>query len=365
MFSPLDPSKLKAEANNFTIVRLVLSSAVIYTHSYWLLMGVSGRDDLSDFLGAPISVFAVDGFFFLSGFLVYPSLMRFGRSTPFLTARGARLWPGLAVSIFLTVVGGAFVTSAQGLEYLQGDTANFIVRNLTFLQGFFNLTGVTCGAEPCIVNGSLWTLPWEARCYVGLALLGMLGLAKPVMMKRLVLPATIIGALIWDIGPVRDWVQVRAGDGAVFYLDMIDRLWTLFILGAGAYIFKDKLPLSWWILGALFVVMLAANATSFGVHFRALFIGYAVLCFGLLTAGKRAISGNWPDYSYGMYIYAFPVMLVVHSLLPLHSYWTLALVNFLVTLPIAAFSWHCIEKPVLEMVRRGRERRRMLAGSDA
>ncbi|MEO8811390.1 MAG: hypothetical protein ABI376_00560, partial [Caulobacteraceae bacterium] len=66
---------LHAQSNNFTVVRLVLASAVIYTHSYVAVSG-SGidRDNLGFLLGAPISTYAVDGFFFLSGFLVYPSL---------------------------------------------------------------------------------------------------------------------------------------------------------------------------------------------------------------------------------------------------------------------------------------------------
>ena len=45
---------LQADANNLTIVRLVLASSVIYTHSYEVVTGVSGQDDLSPFLGAPI-----------------------------------------------------------------------------------------------------------------------------------------------------------------------------------------------------------------------------------------------------------------------------------------------------------------------
>lgn len=360
----MNEEKLRAEANNFTVVRLVLASAVIYTHSYWLTSGVSGKDDVSDLLGAPISVFAVDGFFFLSGFLVYPSLLRFGKVAPFLLARLARLWPALAASIILTVIGGAFVTTAQGVDYLGGDTARFIISNGSLLQGALSLTGVACNGEPCVVNGSLWTLPWEARCYLGLALLSLLGLASPVMMKRLVLPGAIAYALIWDVPAVRAAAHSVVGDGGVFYLDTIDRLWTLFVLGAGAYIYRARLPLSWIILLGLFVAMLAANAFGVDAHTRTLFVGYAVLCCGLLTAEKGAFSGHWPDYSYGMYIYAFPVMLVVHSLMPGASYWALAAANFAATLPLAAVSWHYIEKPVLEMVRRGRARRRTPVSSN-
>lgn len=353
----LGDDSLKPEANNFTLVRLILATLVIYTHSYWLITGVSGKDDVSDVLGAPVSIFAVDGFFFLSGFLVYPSLLRLQGAGRFLWARGARLWPGLVTSVLVTVAGGALVTSAPGLSYLQGETAKFILTNASFLTSTFTLTGVNCGAEACTVNGSLWTLPWEARCYFVLAFLGLVGLARPDLMKRIVLPATLVGALAWDIPAVHDLVQARLGSGVVYYLNTADRLWPLFALGAAAYLFRHRLPLSWLILGLLFLCMLGANALGVGLHVRALFVGYLVLCLGVLTARTRSISANWPDYSYGMYIYAFPAMMVVHGLAPFRSHWTLALATFAATVPLAALSWHFVEKPVLDAVKRRRAKR--------
>src|SRR3546814_20078222 len=98
----IEESLLRPHANNLTLVRLVLASSVIYTHCYWALTGRMGEDDLSAFLGAPISVYAVDGFFFLSGFLVFASLQRSARVGDFLLARVARLSHALAVSVGLT-----------------------------------------------------------------------------------------------------------------------------------------------------------------------------------------------------------------------------------------------------------------------
>src|SRR3546814_16678810 len=65
----IEESLLRPHANNLTLVRLVLASSVIYTHCYWALTGRMGEDDLSAFLGAPISVYAVDGFFSCAVFL--------------------------------------------------------------------------------------------------------------------------------------------------------------------------------------------------------------------------------------------------------------------------------------------------------
>lgn len=357
----LNDASLKPEDNNFTALRLLLASLVIYTHSYWMITGVGGKDELSDFLGAPVSVFAVDGFFFLSGFLVYPSLLRMGRSSRFLLARGARLWPGLITSLLVTVAVGAFISSVHGLAYLHGATTKFVALNGAFLQGSFYLTGVNCGSGPCTINGSLWTLPWEARCYVTLAILGWLGLARPEIMKWVILPATLVGAIVWDVPAVQHLVQSLVGGGVVYELNYADRLWPLFALGAAAYVFKDRLPLNWWILGGLFVLMLGANALGVALHVRALFVGYLVLCLGLLSAKRGSLSGRWPDYSYGMYIYAYPVMMVIHALWPTTSHLLLGAATFVATVPFASLSWHFIEKPALDAVKRVRARRQLVS----
>lgn len=113
----------------------------------------------------------------------------------FLTARFVRLWRGLAFCALLTVLAGAFVKSAPTGSYLGGDTVRFVLSNLTFTLASYRLTGVECGGETCMLNGSLWTLPWEVRCYAVLALLGATVLARPAIMKRAVSLLTLVGVL--------------------------------------------------------------------------------------------------------------------------------------------------------------------------
>ncbi|MGE4411205.1 MAG: acyltransferase family protein [Sphingobium sp.] len=348
---------LKADRNNLTLVRLILASSVIISHSYWFVYGVEGEDSFSQFLGRPISGFAVDGFFFLSGFLVYRSLIRRHDIGDFLKARLARLWPALFVSVSFTALAGLLFTSAMGWsDYFRGATGAFLLRNLLLQGGAYTLTGVSCGEGPCVVNGSLWTIAWEVRCYVLLALLLPLGLAGERVMARVVLPLTFAGALLWHVVP-----HPGPEVGGVFYnLDMADRLWTMFALGIAAYIFRDRLVLSWWIALGLLAATLVENRMGIDLHIHSLLTGYVVLCAGFLTARTGAVSGRWPDYSYGIYIYAFPVMMLIGSSLTFTHYGLLALASALATLPLAALSWHYVEKPVLD----GRRRRSLARRSE-
>jgi peptidoglycan/LPS O-acetylase OafA/YrhL len=174
-------------------------------------------------------------------------------------------------------------------------------------------------------------------------------------MIRLILPAILVAALLIDLAPAKEAIGSIFGKGLLYQLVMLDRLGFAFMLGAAAYIFRDRIRLSWIALAILFACNLAAHYFGVGLHIRALFIGYAVLCFGVLTAKRGAISGTWPDYSYGMYIYAFPLMMLLYAVFPVRSHFTLALLNLFTTLPVAALSWHLLEKPALDAFRRRRK----------
>lgn len=351
----VDDRALAPRNNNLTLVRLVLASAVIWTHSVWRVSGQEGTDELARVLGAPISQFAVDGFFFLSGMLVYASLVRRGSARDFALARLARLWPGLFVAVMATAAVGAFLTDARGVAYLTGPTVRFVVGNLSLTSGHYTLTGVRCGEALCNVNGSLWTITWEARCYLVLIALLLAGLASPAIMKRVVLPASLAFAILMHVPPVPETIA-RVSHGLAYNLVLWDRLWSMFALGIAAHLWRDKIRLSWAVCAALLAATILSARFLPIPHLSGVFIGYAVLCAGFLSAKRGAVSGEWPDYSYGMYIYAFPVMMAVAALVPVTHHWQLALLNLLLTLPLAALSWHFVEKPVLDLVRDRRKR---------
>lgn len=350
----IDDHYLRPSENNLTLTRLILASSVIYSHCFYYFMP-GDYDDLSWLLGVPVSGYAVDGFFALSGFLVYRSLAQNGSIRRFLIARITRLWPGLAAMVLLTVAVGALVTSVDLHAYFTGrDTTGYIFGNLSLIKSHYALTGVDCRDSPCTINGSLWTLPWEARCYVVLALLALVGLANRAAMLRFILPATAIFAIAWDFPAVSGAAEAYLGHGFAFNVQSWDRLWTAFAIGIAAYEFRHRIPLSWAILAALVVLTIGVHQfyPAAGTHVRALVIAYAALCIGFLSARKAPVSASWPDYSYGMYIYAFPVMAALEAIFHFTSPYALGLANLVMTVPFAAASWHFVEKPALDWLRR-------------
>src|SRR3569832_260911 len=82
--------------NNLRIIRLVAASAVIFSHSYVVNLGIAALalEPLGALTGIDCGALAVDIFFVASGFLVGRSLMRGRGPDDFLISRAHRIYPG-------------------------------------------------------------------------------------------------------------------------------------------------------------------------------------------------------------------------------------------------------------------------------
>lgn len=340
----LSDRDLDASRNNLTLVRLVLALAVIYSHS---LESAGSYDETIGVLGQSMSWFAVNGFFALSGFLMYRSLEKNASVASFALSRFMRIWPGMITMCLVVVIIFLPFTTVSTWGYLTGaDTLRFLVRNQLTLN-WYSLTGVYCGdgvRHLCNINGSLWTIPWEVRCYVVIALLAKVGLLRSKPFHRIVVPMTLAGALLFLFPPVQNSLN-EVLHGHLYFFEQIARLWTAFVIGAAAYANRHRLPLSW--VGAVALLLLAYFTRSlfFGDVVRSIMILYWVMCVGFLAAGKIPLAPSLPDYSFGIYIYGMPVMRVIQLLMPSIEGHLLAFATMLLVIPFAAFSWEVVERP--------------------
>ena len=90
----------------------------------------------------------------------------------FLVSRGLRIYPGLAVCVLFTVTLGAFF-APDIKSYFNYQLLSFIGKNITLFFGYKGgvAGGVFTGnAYPDLLNGSLWTLGYEVKMYVLLAI---------------------------------------------------------------------------------------------------------------------------------------------------------------------------------------------------
>jgi peptidoglycan/LPS O-acetylase OafA/YrhL len=123
----------------------------------------------------------------------------------------------------------------------------------------------------------------------------------------------------------------------------------MFYAGSAYYVLKDYVRLSWRIFVPL-VIALGFSTLSKEVFFvvYGLGIAYVVLFLAYVPGGLLRAYNRVGDYSYGLYIYAFPVQQSVAALLPGVSVIELLSISLAIGLSAAALSWHLLEQHALK-----------------
>jgi peptidoglycan/LPS O-acetylase OafA/YrhL len=279
-------------------------------------------------------------FFLVSGLLIAASWERRPQVGSFLRARALRLFPALLASIALVaLVMGPLVSALPLGEYLgHRGTWSFLARNWTLVQPQYTLPGVFEQNPYPTVEGSIWTLWHEVVCYLGILGAGLAGLLQRRRTTLLLILAYALG-LSW-IGRTPDVLLHPR-------LDQSLRLAVPFALGTAAWLSRERVPISAWVSVLLSGVAWAAHETWAGtLLFQIALLSWTLwLAYGI--EGRIRAFNRVGDYSYGIYIYAFPLQGLVQWLDPDLGPLGNAAWATLLTLALAIPSWHWIERPAL------------------
>ncbi len=351
-FGALKLSELaQGRDNNFNLIRILAALAVLISHSYPIL---GGPDPLQNRLGMTIGLIGVDVFFVTSGFLVTASLLARQRVTEFARARALRIFPALWVMLLLTVfVLGAHFSALPPTSYFsRSETFLYLAKCATLFFGVaYDLPEVFIGNPyPGAVNGSLWTLPYEVYMYLVLALV-WLGLSRLSTGRLDRFKLVIVAFAIASGG------YVLAQHAMSAEIEVFHRLFFMFFAGAACHMLREKIYLSkpvFWLL-ALSLAFAGLDRHLFFVVY-ALTLAYLVLYLAYVPSGWIRRYNALGDYSYGLYIYAFPVQQAVVALAPGLSVLQMILISLATTLAFAVLSWHLLEARALRLKDRGTEK---------
>ena len=331
--------------NNLNLIRFCAAAAVIFSHSYRVLTGEPGQDPVAKLTGLVPANLAVDVFFLISGYLVTKSLFSRGSIGNFILARTLRLIPALLVCTALTAfVLGPIFTDWPLLDYFKsGKPYNYVFQNvilLSFATIPLGLPGVFEHLpEKLVVNGSLWTLPFEAWMYISLAGLGVVGLIRK---RGLILIGMLVCLTAYFINELADLTTNGLIDGLL-------RFCAFFYAGTCFFLYRQKIPIS----GSIFFVLavVAAGSFVFGLQTVAvpIALAYGTFAFAFLVKGPILAFNKLGDFSYGLYIYAWPIQQSLIVVYPTLHPATLSLIAFVATLAPAVASWFMIEKPALAL----------------
>ena len=332
--------------NNFNLIRILAALAVLVTHSFVVVVGTPAAEPFRDRLaGMTLGSVAVDIFSITSGFLVSASLLNRQSLVDFAWARFLRIYPAFWVMLLLTVFGlGSICTTLPVLSYISNSqTYAYLARCSTLLINLaYRLPGVfESNPYPSTVNGSLWTMRHEVRLYGLLALLWFLGRARPgsrlIAFKIMILAYAGLSSL-WVIGgPLH---LTSPGE--------FTKLSCKFFTGAAYYVLRNYLFLSR--PGAAVLALAVVLATRQRELFELVYLTtlpYLLFFLAYVPTGLVRRYNRLGDYSYGVYIYAFPIQQLIAATLPGVSVAQMVVVSAGLTLWLSIGSWHLLEKRAL------------------
>lgn len=345
----------------FDILRIALAVLIMIGHAKW----ISGSESLGTQMPTmidhalapttgvvqgwtgwtrPIKLALVPAFFALSGFLVTGSALRTQRVSTFLAHRGLRIFPALIVEVLLSAfVLGALLTTLPLNAYFEHPMMHRYLLNMIG-EVSFRLPGVfeTNQATP-MVNANLWTLPAELGCYL---IITALMLTRILYNKYLVLAGAAIATIVlatlhflYGISNASMYYQVHV---IVYY----------FILGMVFFHWRDHIPTKPLLAIPVAVAAYLLLMSDSFIYLAAPLLTWLTLWFGMIGVPRIKLLASG-DYSYGVYLYGFPISQALIATVP--SFYGHSVLFILATLALtcvfAAFSWHVVEKNVLQLKR--------------
>jgi peptidoglycan/LPS O-acetylase OafA/YrhL len=325
--------------NNFNLLRLIAAAGVLVSHAWVISLGAGTPEPLQDVLqGMTLGTVCVFVFFAISGYFIAQSYDRSKSLSVFMVARILRIFPALIIVLILTIIVAAiFFTNAPSSLFVS-DSFWYFVRNATLFFLKYDLVGVF-EENPYgqAINGSLWTLNYEFICYCGVAILGVIGLHA----NRAV---TVVILLTCGI------IFLIAQDQTVLHhrINLLITLSFPFIFGMALYAWRHKIPMRFYIsiILAIFSILFY-NTLLFELLFI-VWLSYTVFLIGCFQNRILLSYNRFGDYSYGVYIYAFPIQQIVayHGV-------TSPVLNIMIAFPLTLLcgilSWRMVERPALRL----------------
>lgn len=339
-----------AAENGFDTLRLIAAWLVLVSHSFALTTGKVANEPLYEFSNGQLKLgyLSVGCFFSLSGLLITQSFQRSSSLLSYVRKRAARILPGLWVSLLVTAMALAFVTTVPVNDYLfSTQMLKFLIGNGIIVKPVYELPGVFENLPYArAINGSLWTLRHEIFCYVLVVVCGLAGARYGLATAALTL---LSFAIVSFALPVPDIVSTWAG------------LFRFYGLGMLCYQYRSVVPIDWRLVLASGVALFALVPTPAATHLTPIFVTYAMIGVGLLAPRWFIAPTARGDISYGVYIYAFPVQQLLVPLCLATA--APALVNIALATPVvvvlATLSWLYVERPARDWNQRlkmGRKR---------
>ena len=364
---------LESRPNHFDAMRLVFSFAVVFGHSFVIAAGNSMEHPWGDATGDWIyrltrgqlfsGTLGVDFFFLISGYLVTRSWQRAPGAGNYALRRALRIYPAFLVVVCV----GAFLVGPWSIgpeRYFQRFHLGAFVQSALLLQQPVMPKVFVHNPLPNEPNGSLWTIRYEATCYLMVALLGWLGAYR----RPWVVLGLFLGSLALAFTQANFFPNMLSYTREIYPFGMPGmwpNLLCFFLAGMVLCLYAERIPYDRRLAG-LAVAALALACFDGAELILPVFGAYLVFYLALQPAPALDALTRRGDLSYGVYLYAFLIQQTWMQAFPqvfVHSPYRLFAATVPPTLACAFLSWHGVEKRPLRWKRRRLERAEALQGA--
>jgi peptidoglycan/LPS O-acetylase OafA/YrhL len=312
----------KSGKNNFDLIRLLAALSVAVCH----LLQINSKNTLY----SAVSQTAVNGFFVVSGHLIHKSANRL-EILPYFRNRSRRIFPALIVNLFvISFVFAPIVSTLKNSNYMISDAIVYLLKNLTLVPSW----AISIAPLPSVSplgsgwNNPLWTLGFEFLAYVGILIL--VKLFASYQNFSMLICAIFLGL-----------IHASTNVGNLF--NSGSRLGLMFVFGAlvGQFRFTKKGIVLFLVVPIMVVIF--SSSVDDDIMIIAFVTSVLVVSLALLLPPLPTFLSG--DYSYGIYIWHWPIFQVFYFCLhPKLSLVILQLVSLIATVFISFLSFHGVEK---------------------
>ncbi|MFC6646340.1 acyltransferase family protein [Granulicella cerasi] len=340
--------------NNFDALRILLALLVLASHCMPLATGTEEREWVARWTHHQLTggAISVDLFFVMSGFMITASMERSKSAWQFAQRRIARIYPGFLVCALLGFFVFAQIGHAELLPRLSARIGDFLLETLRLREFTYSHAFAHNIYDGRAINGSVWSIQYECWCYVGVMLLGVVGLLKQRVWPLLFFVGSLALSVMFL---VRGWVFGGKFLGVLLGSPQLwARLLPYYLAGVVFYLYRRQIPHSAALALLAVIACVVAARVPFGV--AALFpMAGSYLVFYLAYAKWLPLTqaGRFGDFSYGLYLYAFPIQ---QTIVMLHGGAMSPAILFVEATPLVLLlsvaSWYGVERRFLRPGRR-------------